>query len=419
MKITKPGAPNEETRRRNVGALLRHVHLNGPTSRAVLGEKLGLNRTTIMGLTAELAALGVVEEKLPQDTHRAGRPSLVVSPDTDRVFVLAFDVAVDRLLAARVGLGGVILDRREAVRQRKYPDLDDVVGTLAEFARQLLRDVPSDAVCVGIGASFCGMIRPADGTVRFGPNTGWVDQAFGPELERRLALGLPVRVGNEAHLGAVAENQRGAGIGFRNLIYLHGDVGVGGGIIVDGKRLDGNDGYAAEAGHMIVNAHDGRPCGCGSRGCLEAEVGEDALLSAANWPPGLIGRDAVASVVHAAERGDESAKAALTHVGDWLGVGVANLINLFNPGVVVFGGILRDIYRGASAQVRNRIAANVLPVSRERVKLRIAALGDDTTLVGGAELGFAELLDNPVEVVSRGYRRQADANMKSQATGLA
>src|SRR4051794_23158181 len=122
MKITKPGAPNEEIRRKNLGALLRYVHLNGPTSRAVLAEKLGLNRSTIMGLTAELAALGVVKEELPDDTHRAGRPSLVVSPETDRVFVLAFDVAVDRLLAARVGLGGVILDRREAVRQRKYPD---------------------------------------------------------------------------------------------------------------------------------------------------------------------------------------------------------------------------------------------------------------------------------------------------------
>ncbi len=236
MKTTKPGAPNEEMRRKNLGALLRYVHLNGPTSRAVLAEKLGLNRSTIMGLTAELTALGVVKEELPDDTCRAGRPSLVVSPETDRVFVLAFDVAVDRLLAARVGLGGVILDRREAVRQRKYPDLDDVVGTLAEFARQLLRNVPRDSVCVSVGASYCGMIRPADGIVRFGPNTGWVDQAFGPELERRLALGLPVRVGNEAHLGAVAENQRGAGIGFRNLIYLHGDVGVGGGIVVDGKR---------------------------------------------------------------------------------------------------------------------------------------------------------------------------------------
>ncbi|HEX4813163.1 MAG TPA: ROK family protein [Nonomuraea sp.] len=404
--MTKPGAPNEEIRRRNLGALLRYVHLHGPTSRALLAERLELNRSTIMGLTAELAALGVVREVLPDDTQRAGRPSLVVSPETERVYVLAFDVAVDRLLAARVGLGGVILDRREAVRQRRYPDLDDVVGTLAEFARQLLRAVPQGSVCVGVGASFCGMIRPADGIVRFGPNTGWVDQAFGPELERRLALGLPVRVGNEAHLGAVAENQRGAGIGFRNLIYLHGDVGVGGGVIVDGKRLDGNDGYAAEAGHMIVNPYDGRPCGCGSRGCLEAEVGEDALLSAANWPPGLTGRDAVASVVYAAERGDESARAALDHVGDWLGVGVANLINLFNPGVVIFGGMLRDVYRGSAEQVRNRIAANVLPVSRAGVELRIAALGDDTTLVGGAELGFAELLDNPIEVVGRGYAAQ-------------
>ncbi|WP_062430779.1 ROK family protein [Herbidospora daliensis] len=389
---------------KNLGALLRHIHLNGPTSRAALTEEFGLNRSTTMALTAELAALGLVREELPDDVQKAGRPSLVVSPESEKVFVLAFDVAVDWLVAARVGLGGVILDRRAAVRQRRFPDLDDVVGTLAEFARQLLRDVPDGAVCVGVGASFCGMIRPHDGTVRYGPKTGWVDQAFGPELERRLPLDLPVRVGNEAHLGAVAENERGAGIGFRNLIYLHGDVGVGGGVIVDGKRLGGDDGYAAEAGHMVVNPFDGRPCLCGSRGCLEAEVGESALLDLAGWPHGSVGRDAVASVVHAAERGDQTAREALNRVGDWLGVGVANLINLFNPGVVVFGGMLRDVYRGSAEQVRDRIEANVLPVSRERVELRIAALGDDTTLVGGAELGFAGLLDDPAEAVRGAHR---------------
>jgi predicted NBD/HSP70 family sugar kinase len=401
--LTVPEArwTQEKIHRRNLGTLLRQVHLGGPVSRTVLAARMGLNRSTIMALTAELTSAGLVREERPTETGKAGRPSLVIRPESQRVYVLAFDVAVDRLVAARVALGGTVLERREAVRPRAGVDLDNVVAALARFGRQLHHAAPADSVCVGVGASYCGMIRPDDGVVRFGPDLGWVDQAFGAELGRRLGLGLPVRVGNEAHLGAQAEHERGAGIGFRNLIYLHGDVGVGGGIIVGDRLLDGDGGYGCELGHMLVNPYNGRPCGCGSRGCLEAEVGERALLDAAHRPPDLIGRDAVRAVVDAADRGDVSAQEALSRIGDWLGIGVVNLINLFNPGVVIFGGMLRDVYPGAAAQVRNRVGAHGLPVSRERVRLRISALGDDATLIGAAELAFSELLTDPLDVYAR------------------
>lgn len=384
----------------NLGILLRHVHLGGPTSRAALAERLGLNRSTILGLTAELAAAGLVREQLPVDTGRPGRPSLVVRPVRNRAHVLAFDVAVDRLTAARVDLGGMIAERYEAPRPRSGPDLERVVEVLARIGRRLHRSAPEGSTCVGIGASYCGMIRPGDGMVRYGPDLGWVDQAFGAELGRRLRLGLPVAVGNEAHLGAQAEQQRGAGIGLANLIYLHGDVGVGGGIIVGGSLLAGDGGYGCEVGHMMVNPVGGRPCLCGSHGCFEAEVGERALLDLAGRPASEFGQAAVRAVVDDADRGDPVAREALRRVGDWLGIGVANLVNLFNPGMVIFGGMLRDVYPAAADQVRARIAANVLPVARERVRLRTSGLGYDSTLVGAAELGFAPLLADPLATLA-------------------
>ncbi|MFD2422724.1 ROK family protein [Amycolatopsis pigmentata] len=402
------GLVPEEIRRHNLGALLRLVHTTGPVSRAVLAKRMGLNRSTIMGLTAELSAAGLVREEHPTGARQPGRPSLMVRPESHRVYVLAFDVAVDRLVAARIGLGGEVLDRRVAPRVRAGADLEYVVDVVAGFGRELHRAAPPESLCVGLGASYCGMIRPGDGMVRFGPDMGWVDQAFGAELGRRLGLGLPVAVGNEAHLGAVAEQRRGAGAGWANLIYLHGDVGVGGGIIVGGELLDGDGGYGCELGHMVVNPHNGRPCGCGSRGCLEAEVGERALLDAAGRPADLFGRDAVRAVVADAGRGDPVAGAALGRIGDWLGIGVANLINLFNPGVVVFGGMLRDIYPGTAAQVRARMEINVLPVARERVRLSVSALGDDATLIGAGELGFSSLMGDPLErVASRAGTRDA------------
>ncbi len=382
--------------RSSLGTLLRHVHVSGALSRADLAERMGVNRSTILALTADLVAAGLVREEQPAGTKGAGRPSLVVRPESERVFVLAFDVAVDRLVAARVGLGGPVLDRREAPRSRAGADLDTVVRKLAALGRELMDAAPPDSACVGVGASYCGMIRPGDGMVRYGPEMGWVDQAFGAELQRALGVGLPVAVGNEAHLGALAEYEHGAGIGSPDLVYLHGDVGVGGGILVGGRLLGGRSGYGCEVGHMLVNPTDGRPCLCGSRGCLEAETGEYALLAAAGRVPGATGRDAVRAVVRDAAAGAPAAAAAVAEIGDWLGIGVANLINLFNPGVVIFGGMLSDVYAAAAPQVAARIDRHAMPVSRERAELRLSGLADDTTLIGAADLGFAALLNDPL-----------------------
>jgi predicted NBD/HSP70 family sugar kinase len=396
----RAGPSQEEIRRHNLGALLRHVHLSGPTSRAELTSRMGLNRSTIMALTADLTAAGLVREELPRETGRAGRPSLVVRPESARVYVFALDVGVDRLVAARVGLGGAVLDRRETARRRGPFSLEEVVGPLAAFARQMHRRTRPDTVCVGVAAAFSGGVAQSDGVVRFGPNMGSVDVPFGEEMARRLALGLPVAVGNDANLAAMAEHLRGVGVGCRDLVYLHGDVGVGGGVIAGGALLGGHQGFGGEVGHMVVNP-EGRLCGCGSRGCLEAEVGERALLEAAGRFGSQVGREAVRAVVSAADRGDIVAQAALSRVGDWLGLGVANLVNVFNPEMVVFGGMLREVYLGSAAQVRSRLNLDALSPSREHLRLRTTALGDDATLVGAAELAFAQVLADPLEVLAR------------------
>ncbi|HLV73236.1 MAG TPA: ROK family transcriptional regulator [Vulgatibacteraceae bacterium] len=400
--MMRGGPSQEDIRRHNLGTLLRFVHLRGPASRATLAESLGLNRSTIMALTADLTAAGLVREELPRGPgRRAGRPSLVVRPESTRVYVLAFEVGVDRLVVARVGLGGVILDRREGVRARGS-DPAELLSVLVAAARSLVRKAERDAVCVGATLGFPGTVRRSDDTIMFGPNLDVGELRLGDALSRRLGLGIPVSVCNDANLGALAEHERGAGVGCDNLIYLHGDVGVGGGIIAHGRLLGGDEGYGGEIGHMIVNP-GGRRCACGSKGCLEAEVGERTLLAHAGREeiPDQPGRDAVRAVVAAADAGDIVAREALQRVGSWLGLGVANLVNVFNPGLVIFGGTLRDIYLGAAAQIRSVMAAGALAAPREKVKLRTAALGDDTTLVGAAEFAFAEVLSDPVQVLTR------------------
>jgi predicted NBD/HSP70 family sugar kinase len=390
----RPAPTQEEVRRQNLGALLRWVHVHGATSRAELTAELGLNRSTIGALTADLAAAGLVTEGTPQGNRRAGRPSLVVRPETAAVYAYAVSIEVDRLRAARVGLGGRILDRRERPRPRGLQVLA-TVGPVAGFVRDMQRSVPPGSVYVGGGVSVAGMVRRADGLVRLSPHIGWVDEPVGAALAEALHLDRPLIVGNHADVAAYVEHARGAAAGCDNLLYLYGDVGIGGGIIAGGRRVTGHGGYGGEVGHMVVNPQ-GLPCGCGSRGCWETEIGEHALLSAAGRPQ-QSGRDAVLAVVDAAERGDTTARNALRQVGDWLGFGVANLINIFNPELVLFGGTLRDVYLAGAAHVRSRINQLALPATREHVRLRTPALGDDATLIGAAELAFERLLADPLD----------------------
>ncbi|GAA2380176.1 sugar kinase [Catellatospora methionotrophica] len=389
----RAGPSQEEIRRQNLGALLRFVHVRGSISRAELTSELGLNRSTIGALTADLAAVGLVSEEAPRETGRAGRPSLVVRPSSELVYAYAASVEVDRVRVARVGLGGVILDQREAPRPRG--EAIEAVRPVAEFVAQMAENVKPQARCIGAGIAVCGLVRREDGLVRLGPHLGWLDEPLGHALQDRLPDLLPqVAVGNVADLCALAEHTRGVAVGCDNIIYMYGDVGVGAGIIAGGRRVTGHGGYGGEVGHMVVNPH-GRPCGCGSRGCWETEIGEHALLHAAGRDTAL-GNAAVLAVVEAAARGDATAQMAVRQVGDWLGFGVANLVNIFNPELVIFGGTLRDVYLAAAAQVRSRLNSIGLPATREHVRLRTPKLGGDAALLGAAELAFEQLLADPL-----------------------
>ncbi|MGW1273919.1 ROK family protein [Streptomyces sp. NPDC002491] len=397
----KAGPSQDEIRRHNLGTLLRHVHIGGSVSRAVLADRMGLNRSTILGLVSELASVDLVREELPRDTGKAGRPSLVVRPESDRVYVLAFDVGVDRLTAARIGLGGVFLDRKESRTHSDRRGAREMAEVLAGLARHMVDTAPEATVCVGVGAAVRGLVRQPDGLVRAAPYIDWHDEDFGADLSRRLSLGLPVSVGNEASLGALAEHLRGSGADCQDIVYLHGDIGIGGGVITGGQLLLGDSGYGAEVGHMVVNPRGGRRCGCGAHGCLEAEAGERALLQAAQRDPSTAGREAVRAVVEAADRGDVTARAALQDIGDWLGIGVATLVNILNPRTVIFGGTLREVFLASAAQIRSRVNSHALAACRQDLRLRVGELGDDAVLIGAAELAFSAILANPMETLAR------------------
>ncbi|MGX6606750.1 ROK family protein [Micromonosporaceae bacterium Da 78-11] len=377
----------DEIRRQNLGALLRIVHLHGPTSRAELGARLGLNRSTIGALATDLARGGLIGEDVPIGTGRPGRPSLVVRSRSTEVYALALSIEANRLRAARVGLGGRILDLRETGRPPAMRP-GETADALAALVRDVQRDAPDETFCAGGGIA----IADAAGT----SSADWSAATFGAALDTALGVGQTggpgFVLGDMADAAALAEHTRGVAAGVDDLIYLHGDRGISAGLIAGGRVITGHGGRSGKVGHMVVNPF-GAPCGCGSSGCWETEAGERALLRRAGRPAGP---GAVRRVLDAATTGDDRAQAALRHVGEWLGFGVANLVNVFSPGMVVFGGTLREVYLGAADVVRQRFDSMALPAAREHLHLRAAELGGDAALLGAAELGFERLLADPL-----------------------
>lgn len=390
----RPGLGQETVRRANMSALLTRVHLSGPTTRAALTTALGLNRSTIGDLTRALEELGLVREVLPGEGvlvpgRRSGRPSLVVGPRED-VAVLAVALDVDRITVALVGLGGVVLDRRTRHHQRGEHDGERVAETVSQMCGELTVGSP-DARVIGVGVSVPGAVRESDGLVRFAPNLGWSDEPFAELLAK--SLDLPVTTANDADLGARAEHLRGAAVGIDDVAYLSGSVGIGGGFYVGGQPLRGALGFAGEVGHTLVDS-DGERCRCGARGCLETKVGENQLLAAAGRLPGG-GPPAVAEVIEAADAGDPRAEAAVNDAARWLGLGLRPVFALFNPQVVVLGGLLSQVWRARRQMVLEGLDAETLTSARDLLDIRASALGDDASLLGAAELAFAPLLADP------------------------
>lgn len=388
------GTNQEAVRRHNLGTLLRHVHGAGQLSRAELTSLMGLNRSTIAGLVGELESLGISERATPLEGSRqgAGRPSAGVRIAADGPYVIAVDLGVERAVVARIGLGGRILQRSQAP-VHSHGEAWQVGASVAALIRTVVEDAPASAPLVGIGISVPGLVRRSDGLIRLAPNLEWNDVSFGGIVLAALGLDIPVSLANDADLGALAEHTRGAGVGIDELIYVSGNVGVGAGVITGGHRLEGAGGYAGEIGHLRFNPN-GRLCHCGNRGCWETEVGGLAIAEAIHCPP-----DKVAQLDEVLD-GFGKPSPELRATGTALGQGLASIVNMFNPQMVVLGGYFRSLYTLVGSEVNAGLTDQALPAPLESVTLALPGLGSDSPLLGAAEIALEPLFVDPVAALS-------------------
>lgn len=390
------GSTQDEIRRSNLSFVLTLLHRKGALPRSEITEVSGLNRSTVGALVAELAEHGLVREA-GSVTRGVGRPSLLVEPIAQSAIVLTLDVRVERTVAAVVGLGGEVFVRRERFHADTLGDPSRIVQEITEIGHDVLQQAPPGATWIGTGVGIPGIVHKTDGLVRQAPNLGWVDIPLGELLGESLCAGARrMWVRNDADLGALAEHLRGCAQGADNVVFLAGDVGIGGGVIVDSAPLSGSGGYGGEVGHMRVNP-TGRICRCGARGCWETEIGTEALVDAVRRGGGRAMN--APEVIASARAGDPTALRAVSGVADWLGVGLVNLMHLLNPQALVLGGHLAEVYSISVEDVSHHLD-RALPAAREQVQVMPALLQRDATLIGGAEVAFTALLADPVSVVS-------------------
>ena len=387
------GQRSETVRRANLSAIARELHGRGALSRSELVARTGLTRSAIRGLISEFVAANLIVETRSEPDGLPGRPSPLVQPRRDAAVVLALEIAVDSLAAALVGLDGSTIESLRIDHSRGHSSVEAVTRDLVRLTGRLRNLRRLRPALLGVGVAIVGVVRREDGLVSAAPNLGWRDVPLGARLSLALDLGVPTFVANDADLGALIELRRGAARGADDLLFISGEVGVGGGIMVAGRPLTGVAGYAGEIGHLSVNPV-GRRCRCGSIGCWETEIGEEALLRRAGMPSDG-GRAAVDRVIADAAAGEKRALAAVNEVGRWLGIGIAGLVNILNPRVVVLGGVFSQLAPFLIGRVEEELERFALAGPRANVRLVPAQLGIDAPLLGAAELAFEAFLADP------------------------
>ena len=295
--------------------------------------------------------------------------------------------------------GGVVTDSGRVLDRARVPTPpDDQAATLAALFDVLdgLRARHPGVEAIGLGAA--GLVERPGGNARWAPHNSYRRMELRRLLHERT--GLPTSVDNDANVAAWAESRFGAGAGSGDLVLVTVGTGIGGGLVLGGHLYHGEHGFAGELGHLIV-APDGDRCACGNRGCLEAmasgstlgRLGREAAaadpggrLAALAGGPGLVTGEVVFA---AAAEGDKAALALFERVGHWLGVGIASLVTIFDPDLVVVGGgvaatgelLLAPARASFERYVHGRAHRDLPPVVPAR-------LGDDAGLVGAATLAL-------------------------------
>jgi predicted NBD/HSP70 family sugar kinase len=385
-----------DIRRLNAVSVLNQLRVNGALSRANIASALGLTRATVSNIVAALIEPGLVSET-EFTVGGAGRPGLLLKLNPQAGCMVAVEIDLDRISIVMANFGlQELWSQGVSVRGDAGPD--EVLALAADLVVSAIQRAASQGLkCFGVCVAWAGLVRRDAGELAYGPTSGWRDVALKTEWEARFEL--PVSVENEAHAGALGVHHFGAMAERRNLIYLSLGEGLAAGVFVDGVLLRGKQGFAGQVGHTAF-VEGGEVCSCGQHGCWVTEVGAAAVrrkLAAAGVALSESGESAVDwldSVKALAAAEDPRVLQVLEEVGAQLGAGLAQLVQTFNPSLVVLGGRLGGLMQPVQVVIEASLRSAVLPSMAEELKLQIND-GEADCLRGGLATVFNAVMTNP------------------------
>lgn len=391
-------------RKVNREIILSVFRLHKALSRAKLADETGLNPSTVSSIVSEL-----IEENLIRETDLLhspiGRPGRLLEINPEGGCALGIEINVDYIELLVTDFSATELWR---LRQTSDPALgQDVIMqqvlALVHQASAFVAERGSRLLGIGIGVP--GLVDVASGLMRYAANLHWVDVPIRDILAAEFDC--PIYVENEANAAALGEYYFGAVRNVKNFIYLSAGVGLGSGIVMGGKLFRGMYGYAGEAGHMTLDMN-GEICSCGRRGCWETYVGpravearirraisQGAKSSLTEMAGGDLKKIMMDDVIQAALKGDRTAISTLKEVAYYLGVGIANLVNLFNVEVIVLGGALNSASPLLIPDVERITLENTMIPAREHIRVIPSAHGSDACIMGAITLVLDDILREP------------------------
>lgn len=360
-------------------------------SRAAIVRQTGLSATTVSALANVLLRSGVISEA-GEGKSRGGRPPILLQFEHGHRHVLGIDIGASHVNSILMDLKGEIVAQETA----RFDSIGQPQGTI-ELVNQHIRSLMASrsltfARILGMGV---GVPAPLDGDMLDRVSDvimpAWHDLDFIGDL--RKAMRIPVYLDNDANLGAIAEKWWGSGRNVVNLAYIKLGTGVGSGLIINNEIYRGFGGTAGEIGHTTINA-DGPLCRCGNRGCMESYVGIPAILAEVMLRRRAQGishsgdHEICIQEIVSAAASDEICREVVQNAGTQLGIAIANLLNLFNPELVLLGGDLvggGDVLMNA---VRAAAAERAISKASREATITLSSLKDDVVAIGAATLAI-------------------------------
>jgi predicted NBD/HSP70 family sugar kinase len=386
-----------EVRRHNAALVLVTVVDDGPLSRAQVAAATGLTRATVGSIVDDLIGAGLVAEQGTRSATGVGRPGTDLVLRGDGGAGIGLEINVDGLSCVVVDLAGGVRHRAVLVGDLRGRRAASVLRSAARLNDEAMAAAHNaDLPVLGLGVAAPGLVDLGEQVLRLAPNLGWHDVAVIDRMRRYAVHAWPDRVAldNEANLAALGELWSGGHDRNASFVMVHGDVGVGAGVVLDGALYRGSRGFGGELGHLTV-ATDGPECRCGARGCLEQMAGLDRILRTAGIEA-ADEDDPTAALLAALARGDATAVDAVADAGRVLGVGVAAMVNLFDVDTVVLGGVFAPLQPWLEVPLREVLERRVLSAPWAPMRVTASGLGRDAAAIGAARLALRALLDDPL-----------------------